>query len=127
MELNIKIALIDNKKNTFMGIGLVWLLLRIKKFKSINEAAKDMGMSYVKALKILNCLEENLGQKILIRKKGGSIRSQTEITPFAEKFIKDYDEYQKKVKTFADKEFLKFSKTMPIRRRKKKDKLNEKK
>ncbi|MCG2726516.1 MAG: LysR family transcriptional regulator [Elusimicrobia bacterium] len=109
MELNVKIALIDDKKKTFMGIGLVWLLRRIKKFKSINEAAKDMGMSYVKALKILNVLEKNLGQKILIRKKGGSIRSQTEITLFAEKFIKDYDEYQKKVKTFADKEFLKFS------------------
>ncbi|MCK5357305.1 MAG: LysR family transcriptional regulator [Elusimicrobiales bacterium] len=109
MELTVKIAITDNEKKTFMGIGLVWLLQRIKKFKSINEAAKDMGMSYVKALKILNCLEKNLGQKILIRKKGGSIRSQTEITPFAEKFIKDYYDYQKKVKTFADKEFLKFS------------------
>ncbi len=109
MELNIKISLLGRKKKTFMGIGLVWLLRRIKKFKSINEAAKDMGMSYVKALKILNTLEKNLGQKVLIRKKGGSIRNQTEITPFAEKFIKDYDAYQKKVKTFAGKEFLKFS------------------
>jgi molybdate transport repressor ModE-like protein len=54
MELNVKIALRDDKKNTFMGIGLVWLLQRIKKFKSLNEAAKDMKMSYVKALKIVN-------------------------------------------------------------------------
>ncbi len=110
MELNIKVALIDNENKTFMGIGLVWLLRRIKKFKSINEAAKDMNMSYVKALKILNALEKNLGQKILIRKKGGSVRNQTEITPLAEKFIEDYDRYQRTVKVFADKEFIKFSK-----------------
>ena len=80
------------------NLGLVWLLRRIKKFKSINEAAKDMGMSYVKALKILNALEKNMGRKILIRKKGGSVRNQTEITPFAEKFIEDYDKYQKMVR-----------------------------
>ena len=108
MESKLKISIINEKKESFMGIGLVWLLQRIKKFKSINKAAIDMNMSYVKAVKILNRLEKNLGKIILIRKRGGHKRNRTELTPFAEEFIEKYDKYQKRVKEFANKEFSKF-------------------
>lgn len=91
-----------------MGIGLVWLLQRIKKFESINRAAKDMDMSYVKALRILNRLEKNLGKKILVRKIGGKEHGGAELTPFAKRFIDQYDRFQKKVKIYAGKKFSKF-------------------
>ena len=109
MEIKVNMCILNEEKKPFMGIGLVQLLERIKKFKSINKAAADMKMSYAKALKILNRLEENLSEKVIIRKKGGSIRNQTEVTPFAEKYIQDYYEYQKKIKVFADKEFVKLA------------------
>ena len=108
MKLRLKISIANEEGEGFMGIGLVWLLRRINKFGSISLAAQDMNMSYVKALKILNRLEENLGRKILIRKRGGSNRGGAELTPFAAKFIEEYDRFQRKIKLFSDQEFTKF-------------------
>lgn len=110
MKLKLKISIADGNNESFMGIGLVWLLGRIKRFRSINLAAKDMKMSYAKAHYILKRLERNLGQKLLIKRKGGYDRGGTELTPFAEGFIQRYDRYQRKVKRFAEKEFPGFFK-----------------
>lgn len=88
-----------------MGIGLVWLLRRIGKFKSIHRAAADMELSYVKALKILNCLEENLGRKVVIRTRGGMARGGAELTPFAERYIEEYDRFLSELNAHAAKKF----------------------
>jgi molybdate transport system regulatory protein len=110
MKLRLKISITDKEGEGYMGIGLVWLLLRIKKFKSINRAARDMNLSYAKALKILNRLEENLGRKILIRKRGGRERGGAELTPFAERFIEEYDRFQADIKKYSEKRFSEFKK-----------------
>ena len=80
-----------------MGIGLVWLLRRIEKYRSINRAAADMKMSYAKALKILNRLEKNLEHPVLIRRKGGMVRGGAELTPYGKKFLEIYDRLQKDI------------------------------
>jgi molybdate transport system regulatory protein len=103
--LKLKITLINSRGESFMGIGLVWLLQRIKRLKSINLAAKDMGMSYMKAHGILGRLEKNLGRQLLIRRRGGHLRGGAELTPFAEKFIADYDRRQRRVQACARREF----------------------
>lgn len=108
MNLKLKISLINKKGEPFMGIGLVWLMQGIKKHKSISRAAKDMNLSYAKAMKMLNWLEENLGEKILIRRHGGNDRAGAELTQFGEKYIKKYDVFQKKIKKFAEEEFMRF-------------------
>jgi len=108
MKVDAKISLLNNKNKPFMGIGLIWLLERIKKFHSINEAAKDMRMSYSKAIKILNNLEKNLKRKVIVRIKGGDERKRTYLTSFGEKFIKEYDRFQKRIKKSAEKEFYRF-------------------
>jgi molybdate transport system regulatory protein len=54
-----------------MGIGVLWLLQNIYKYRSISKAAKEMGMSYSKAIRILNELERALGEKVIIRNHGG--------------------------------------------------------
>ncbi|MCX6340147.1 MAG: LysR family transcriptional regulator [Candidatus Aureabacteria bacterium] len=89
-----------------MGIGLVWLIRRIQKFGSIRRAAEDMGMSYVKALRILNRLERKLGTKILVRRIGGAMRGGTALTPFAEQFVEQYERYHARVTDFARREFI---------------------
>ena len=61
MKIKVKVTIVNKDNEAFMGIGPIWLLERIRKLGSINQAAKDMGMSYVKALKILNRLAKNLG------------------------------------------------------------------
>ena len=65
----------------------------------------DMELSYVKALKILNRLEENLGRKVVIRTRGGAARGGAEITPFAERYIEEYDRFLSALNAHAEKSF----------------------
>jgi len=110
MKVRIKISIVNEAGKGFMGIGLIWLLRRIKEFKSINRAARDMDLSYAKALKILNRLEENLGRKILKRKRGGRERGGADLTPFGERFIEEYDRFQGDIKNYSEKRFSEFRK-----------------
>ncbi len=107
MKIKVKISITNDKDEPFMGIGLVWLLQGIKKHKSINSAAKEMNLSYAKAIKILNWLEKNLGEKVITRRHGGNERYGAEITAFGENYIKRYDAFQKKIKKYAENEFKK--------------------
>ena len=88
-----------------MGPGVLSVLQRIKQYKSINRAAGQMGLSYVKALSMLNRLEDDLGKQILIRKRGGNERGGSELTPLGEKLITEYRRLEKRVKTHVEKEF----------------------
>jgi len=105
MKIRLKVSIVNARGESFMGIGLVWLLRRIKKFKSIHRAAADMELSYVKALKILNRLEENLGRKVVIRTRGGAARGGAEVTPFAERYIKEYERVLSELNAHAGKTF----------------------
>jgi len=105
MDVKLKIYFVDNSGSQFMGIGVYWLLLGIKKYSSIRKAAEDMNLSYVKALSMLNNLEKTLNKKILDRKRGGDSRKGTSLTVSGEKLLSLYKVYQDKVKTYADKEF----------------------
>lgn len=91
-----------------MGPGPVRLLEKIDEYKSINKAAKSMSLSYVKALNILNRIEKCLGEKMLIRKRGGNDRGGASLTPFAEKYISSFKGLEKKIDSFAQTEFQDF-------------------
>ncbi|RKX84598.1 MAG: ModE family transcriptional regulator [Spirochaetes bacterium] len=108
MDVKIKIYF-THKEKQFMGIGVYWLLLGIKKYGSIRRAAEDMHLSYVKALGMLNTLEKTLNKKILNRRRGGDSREGASLTDKGEKLVVLYEEYQEKVKSFAGTEFENFS------------------
>ncbi len=105
MGIRVKINIVNERYLPYMGPGPLQLLERIGEFKSINKAAKDMNLSYVKALVMLNRLEENAGQRLLIRKRGGNTRGGTELTPFALKFIEKFKALEMKIKEYAEKEY----------------------
>jgi molybdate transport system regulatory protein len=108
--MNVKIKIyFTHKDEQFMGIGVYWLLLGIKKYGSIRRAAEDMLLSYVKALGMLNTLEKALNEKILNRRRGGESREGTTLTDNGNKLITLYEEYQEKVKSYAKSEFENFS------------------
>ncbi len=100
--------MINENGAPFMGSGPLRLLEKIKVLKSINKASKEMNLSYVKALKMLNRLEKNLGCQLLVRKRGGNDRGGTVLTPFAERYIEFYRELQKNVRNRADEEMQMF-------------------
>lgn len=116
MQIRLKISLVNDRGETFMGIGLIWLLRTIEDSGSISQASKEMNLSYVKALKIINRLEENLGDKLLVRTHGGSDRGGAELTPFGRKFIEDFDRLQSSIKQLAQKKFNLFHRNLTTNR-----------
>ena len=105
MQIRAKINLVDDRGEPFMGPGVLSVLERIKQHRSINRAAGEMGLSYVKALNMLNRLETDLGKRVLIRKRGGNDRGGSELTPLGEKLVVEYGRLEKRVRSHVEKEF----------------------
>ena len=110
MNLHVKVALASEADEEFCGYGLLQLLEGIGRHGSIQQAARDMDLSYVKALKILNRLEKELGETLLARHKGGAARGSTELTPFARRFMCDFAGLRQQVRKAADAAFKGFQK-----------------
>ena len=91
--LHLKLSLAREGKGgrkEFFGPGVQELLGRIRDTGSIQQAARGMGLSYVKALKILRQTEEGVGRAVLVRRKGGNDRGRSELTPFGARFLGKY-------------------------------------
>ena len=110
MRLRVKLALASETDEEFCGFGLLQLLEGIGRHGSIQQAARDMDLSYVKALKILNRLERELGETLLVRHKGGATRGHTELTPFARRFIRDFAGLRQTARKAAETAFKGFQK-----------------
>ena len=108
MDVRIKVSISKKRDTPIMGPGPLCLLEKIKEHRSIYQASKSMGLSYVKALNMLNRLEGSLEHKILIRKRGGNDRGGTKLTPFAEKYINEYRKLEDKINNFSKHEFQAF-------------------
>lgn len=108
MKIKVRLTILNQDGVPKMGIGTIWLLQRIRRLKSINQAAQEMEMSYVKALKMLKNMETCLGRQILIKKIGGKDHGGAELTPFAEAFLERFEAYQATVTDFAEQEFQHF-------------------
>jgi molybdate transport system regulatory protein len=116
MKVKVRLAIADRRGKSFMGIGLLWLLRGVERRGSIRRAAEKMGLSYPKALKILNHLERKLGRPLLTRTRGGKERGGASLTPFALSFLAEYERMHERVADFAEKEFRKLT-TVPTTRR----------
>jgi molybdate transport system regulatory protein len=104
VQIRAKINVVDDRGDPFMGPGVLSLLQRIQEYKSINRAASQMGLSYVKALNLLNRLEADLGKRILIRKRGGNDRGGSELTPFGGRLVTEYARLEKRVQAHVERE-----------------------
>ena len=74
-NINLKLKIyLEDSRDKFMGIGVLWLLRKMEQNLSLRAAANDLGISYSKAFRMVENLESALGMKVLDRKKGGSSR-----------------------------------------------------
>ena len=105
MKIHVKLSVLNDQTRPFMGRGPVQLLQGIARLGSINQAAKDMNMSYVKAWKIIKIMEASLGGKILNTEIGGKDYGGSELTPLATKFLDLFTVYEAKVANFAQEQF----------------------
>lgn len=95
MKLCYKVWL-DNEGKAF-GKGPFEILWNVKELGSLREAAKEMGISYSKAWKTINMVEERLGITFIYREIGGPKGGGSYLTEEGKGFLEKYGEFTSKV------------------------------
>lgn len=108
MELKVKLYLVDEEGEKFMGIGVMWLLEELAKCGSLRQAAMNMDISYTKALGMINRLEKKIGKTVIDRKKGGQERGGATLSPFGLEFIRLYNSFQEEAKRRTEEPYEAF-------------------
>ncbi|PKN45062.1 MAG: ModE family transcriptional regulator [Deltaproteobacteria bacterium HGW-Deltaproteobacteria-17] len=102
MRCEIRLLLYDPAGRPFMGVGTLWLLQRIDALASVRQAALDMEMSYPKALRMIQQLENQLGQPVVVRTRGGRAHGGAVLTPFGRGFVEGYIQLIHELQDTAD-------------------------
>ena len=110
-SLKVKLYLEDDQEK-FMGIGVLWLLQKIEECGSLRAAAISLGISYSKAFKMIENLEDALGLRVLVRQRGGAGRIGVTLTPFGRQFMTLYDSFQQQCKALLKEPFDDFMKNL---------------
>lgn len=92
-----------------LGRGRHKLLMAINEYGSINKAAKSISMSYKKAWKLIDQLNENAPSPIVKKSTGGKGGGGTSVTPFGMSIINKFDIIDQKCKTFLDEQSVVFN------------------
>lgn len=87
------------------GRGRRFLLQAIDKYGSINQAAKEINISYKKAWSYIKAMEERLCIKLVERRVGGKNGGGARLTPEARNFLKKYEMLEEGIKEAVDKRF----------------------
>lgn len=82
----------------FMGPGSAELLRLLEQSNSVRAASLSMGLSYSKAWKIINTLEDATGLQVIIRQKGGSGGGLSYLTEDGKALLRWYDTLEEKCK-----------------------------
>ena len=104
MEVRSKIWLAVDGEPVF-GSGREALFRAIDKLGSINKAAKDINLSYRKALSYIQIMEQRLGKKLVNRKTGGLHGGGATLTKEARDFMKKYELLEAGINEMLDKKF----------------------
>jgi molybdate transport system regulatory protein len=88
---------LDNNGKAF-GKGPNQLLKRVEATQSLRQAAAQMDMSYSKAWKLINDIENRLGFPLLERAVGGPAGGSSKLTPRAKELLNQYDNLEKDVR-----------------------------
>ena len=83
------------------GGGISYLLQKTDALGSLLAAAKEMGMSYRKALHIVKRAEEHLGKPLLKKVIGGPGGGGSELTAFAKDFVYRFRDLEQAVERYA--------------------------
>jgi len=112
MKLKTRYYLIDDSNEKFMGLGVLWLAEKTSETGSLLSASKELGISYCKALRMIKNAEKALGCDILDRKRGGSTREGSTLTPFAKQFFDLYKKFESEANSRCLEAFEDFKKEL---------------
>lgn len=86
---------IKGKNSSFVGVGRVELLEKIAQYGSMNRAAKEMGMSYKKAWKLVDELNEIYDEPLVVKAQGGKSGGGSLLTLKGEALVKLFRQLEK--------------------------------
>jgi molybdate transport system regulatory protein len=109
MEIKSKLW-IEVKGLPVFGRGRRFLLEAIDKYGSINQAAKQINISYRKAWGYIKAMEERLGFKLIERQTGGRNGGGATLTEEAREFLKKYEALETGIREIVDERFRKIFK-----------------
>lgn len=95
---------VEGAEGTFLGIGRVLLLEKIREYGSITRAAGSLEMSYRKAWELVESMNSQAGVPLVVATTGGKGGGGAVLTEAGERAIKLFSE--------LDAEFRKFRKKM---------------
>ncbi len=101
MKVGYKVWL-DNNGKAF-GDGPYELLKRVDETHSLHRAAKEMGMAYSKAWRLIGAMEKRLRFLLIERKVGGPSGGGSRVTPHGKALMKRYRHFQEDVNTSLEK------------------------
>ena len=104
MEIKSKLWIEVGGKPVF-GRGRRFLLEAIDKYGSINQAAREINISYRKAWGYIKAMEERLGIKLIERQTGGRNGGGALLTDEAREFLKKYAAMEKGIRELVDERF----------------------
>lgn len=88
----------------YLGIGRVTLLEKIHQLGSMNQAAKEMGMSYKKAWKLIEELNAMFDEPLVIKEQGGKLGGGTQLTLRGIQAIEQFRGIEARLVTFLEAE-----------------------
>ena len=99
----------------YFGPGVAMLIEGVKRTGSLSSkvgfsksAAKEIGMAYSKAWRIIKRSEELTGCKLLLSRTGGAHGGGACLTQDAEQILSDFTAFRKEVDTEIEKAFKKY-------------------
>lgn len=105
-DIEIKSKLwIESDGEPVFGRGRRFLLKAIDKYGSINQAAKEINISYRKAWSYIKAMEERLGIKLIERQIGGKNGGGASLTQEAREFIARYEMLEDGIREYVDEKF----------------------
>jgi molybdate transport system regulatory protein len=97
MEIMMKAACkiwLRKKNEKVFGQGPCELLKQVEKTDSLHEAARQIGMSYNKAWRLIRLMEKRLGFPLLEKQVGGQSGGGSQVTPGAKDLIERYERFE---------------------------------
>ena len=104
MEIKSKLWIEVDGEPVF-GRGRRFLLQAIDEYGSINQAAKEISISYKRAWSYIKAMEERLGVSFVERKAGGKNGGGATLTNEAKEFLKKYEALENGIKKIVDEKF----------------------
>ena len=89
------------------GRGRRFLLEAIDSHGSINQAAKEVDISYRKAWSHIKAMEERLGIKLVDRQAGGKNGGGAVLTKEAREFLQKFEKMEEGIREIVDGKFRK--------------------